>query len=54
MVLKNDDYSKYLQNSQKLYEARLKQANLSRDNLNKADEAVKSLFEELDKERSKN
>ncbi len=52
MVLKNDDYGKYLQNSQKLYESRLKQANLSRDNLNKSQEAVKGLFEELDKERA--
>jgi hypothetical protein len=53
MVLKNEDYSKYLQNSQKMYENRLKQANLSRDNLNKSQEAVKGLFDELDKERSK-
>ena len=52
MVLKNDDYSKYLQNSQKLYESRLKQANLSRDNLSKSQEAVKGLFDELDKERA--
>jgi hypothetical protein len=53
MVLKNEDYSKYLQNSQKIYENRLKQANLSRDNLNKSQEAVKGLFDELDKERAK-
>jgi len=52
MVLNNDDYSKYLQNSQKIYEERLKQANLSRENLNKSQEAVKGLFEELDKERA--
>jgi hypothetical protein len=52
MVLKNEDYSKYLQNSQKMYENRLKQANLSRDNLNKSQEAVKGLFDELDKERA--
>jgi len=52
MVLKNEDYGKYLQNSQKMYEDRLKQANLSRDNLNKSQEAVKSLFDELDKERA--
>jgi hypothetical protein len=54
MVLKNDDYSKYLQNSQKMYENRLKQANLSRENLNKSQEAVKGLFDELDKERATN
>jgi len=52
MVLSNDDYSKYLQNSQKIYGERLKQANLSRENLDKSQEAVKGLFEELDKERA--
>ncbi len=52
MVLKNEDYSKYLQNSQKMYENRLKQANLSRDNLDKSQAAVKGLFDELDKERA--
>ncbi len=52
MVLKNEDYSKYLQNSQKMYENRLKQANLSRDNLDKSQEAVKGLFDELEKERA--
>jgi hypothetical protein len=52
MVLKNDDYSKYIQNSQKIYEDRLRQANLSRENLDKSQEAVKGLFEELEKERS--
>ena len=52
MVLNNADYSKYLQNSQKIYEERLKQANLSRENLDKSQEAVKGLFDELDKERS--
>ncbi len=52
MVLKNEDYSKYMQNSQKMYENRLKQANLSHDNLNKSQEAVKGLFDELDKERA--
>jgi len=52
MVLNNADYSKYLQNSQKIYEERLKQANLSRENLDKSQEAVKGLFEELDKERA--
>lgn len=54
MVLKNDDYGKYLQNSQKMYESRLRQANLSRDNLDKSQAAVKSLFDELDKERAAN
>ncbi|MCE3255421.1 MAG: putative lipoprotein [Rickettsiaceae bacterium] len=53
MVLKDVDYSKYLKNSQKMYENRLKQAHLSRENLNKSQEAVKVLFDELDKERDK-
>lgn len=51
MVVRKEDYSKYLENSQKVYESRLKQANLSRDNLNKAQDAVKDMFEELDTER---
>jgi hypothetical protein len=53
MVLKNDDYSPYIQNSQKIYEQRLRNANLGRDNLNKAQEAVKSMFDELEEERKK-
>lgn len=52
MVLKNDDYSKYLQNSRKLYEQRLKEANLARENINKSEEATKKIFEELERERS--
>ena len=54
MVLKNEDYSKYLQNSQKMYENRLNKANLSRKNLDKSQEAVKGLFDELEKERAAN
>ncbi len=53
MILKNKDYSKYLQNSQKVYEDRLKAAGLARDNLDKSQEAVKDLFEELEEERLK-
>jgi hypothetical protein len=51
MVLKNDDYSQYLANSQKIYEQRLKEADLSRENLDKSQVAVKELFDELEKER---
>jgi len=51
MILKDADYSKYLANSQKMFEQRLQNANLARENLNKAQEATKSLFDELDKER---
>ena len=53
MMLKNKDFSSYLKNSQKVYEDRLKAANLGRDNLNKSQEAVKELFDELEKEREK-
>ncbi len=51
MVLKAEDYSKYLDNSQKIYENRLKKANLSRENLDKSQAAVKGMFDELDMER---
>lgn len=51
MIVRREDYSRYLENSQKVYEGRLKQANLSRDNLNKAQDAVKDIFNELDVER---
>lgn len=51
MILKNKDYSSYLKNSQKVYEDRLRAANLGRDNINKSQEAVKELFDELEKER---
>ena len=51
MALKAGDYSKYIENSQKIYEQRLKKANLSRQNMDKAQEAVKGLFDELEKER---
>ncbi len=53
MILKNKDYGKYLKNSQKVYQDRLKAANLGRDNLDKSQEAVKELFEELEEERNK-
>jgi hypothetical protein len=52
MVLKNDDYGKYIQNSQKIYEDRLRKSNLSRDNINKSQAAVQNLFDELEKERA--
>lgn len=51
MMLKNKDYSKFLRNSQKVYEDRLRAANLGRDNLDKSQEAVKELFDELERER---
>ncbi len=51
MILKNEDYSKFLENSQKAFETRLKKSGLARENINKSQEATKSLFEELEKER---
>lgn len=53
MLLDNGDYMQYFQNSRKVYEQMLQDANLGRDNLNKAQEAVEELFEELEKERAK-
>lgn len=51
MALSNEDYSKYLQNSEKSFESRLKRAKMGRDNIDKSQAAVKSLFDELEKER---
>lgn len=53
MLLDNSDYMQYFQNSRKVYEQMLQDANLGRDNLTKAQEAVEELFEELEKERAK-
>ncbi len=51
MVLRNEDYSKFLENSQKTYEARLAKTNMARENINKSEEATKDLFNELEQER---
>lgn len=53
MVLKNEDFSKFLENSEKTFQARLAKSNLARGNINKAQEATKELFDELEKERAK-
>ncbi|MFT6332447.1 MAG: hypothetical protein ACJAW3_000784 [Lentimonas sp.] len=52
MVLRGEDYSKYLTNSKKIYDNLLNKADLSRDNLNKAQAATKNLFDELDLEKA--
>ena len=52
MVLKNEDYSKFLEASEKTFAARAAKSNLGRDNINKAQVATKELFDELEKERS--
>ncbi len=51
MALKNEDYSKFLENSRKTFEARATKSNMSRDNINKTQAATKELFDELEKER---
>ncbi len=51
MVLKKEDYSKFLENSQKNLEAGLLKSKLGRDNIAKSQEASKELFDELEKER---
>ncbi len=53
MVLKNDDYSKFLENGEKSLSAKLAKSNLSRENIDKSQAATKELFDELEKERSK-
>ena len=52
MMIDDQDYSKFLKNSQKEYEDKLKKSNLSRDNINKSQVATKELFDELEKERN--
>jgi len=51
MILKNDDYSKFLQASENSFANRLKKSGLGRDNINKSQEATKAIFDELEKER---
>lgn len=51
MVLTNEDYSKFLENSQKTFESRLAKSNLGRENINKTEQATKALFDELESER---
>jgi len=53
MEITKEDYSSYLDNSRKVYEKLLDNSNLSRSNLNKSQEAVKELFDELEEERKK-
>ncbi len=51
MVLKNEDYSKFLSNSEKTFAARAAKSDIGRDNINKAQAATKEIFDELEKER---
>ncbi|MBP7709905.1 MAG: hypothetical protein KA100_02415 [Rickettsiales bacterium] len=51
MVLKNEDYSKFLESSEKTFAARAAKSALGRENINKTQAATKELFDELEKER---
>ncbi len=51
MVLKNEDYSKFLEASEKTFAARAAKSNLGRENITKTQAATKELFDELEKER---
>lgn len=51
MILKNEDYSKFLNDSEKSMGAQLKKSGLARDNIKKSEEASKAIFDELEKER---
>lgn len=53
MVLNNEDYTKFLENSERNFKARLAKSNLGRENINKSQEATQKLFDELEKERDK-
>jgi hypothetical protein len=52
MVLLKEDYSKFLENSEKTFTARAAKSGLSRENINKTQAATKELFDELEKERA--
>lgn len=53
MILRDEDYSKFLKNSQKTLNERLQKANLGRQNIEGAKKATQSLFDELEKERDR-
>lgn len=52
MILKNEDYSKFLNDSEKSLNSSLKKSSLARDNIKKSEEASKAIFDELEKERA--
>jgi hypothetical protein len=51
MKLSNEDYSSFLKNGEDSFKARLNNSKLSRENIDKSQEATKEIFEELEKER---
>lgn len=51
MRLAEKDFSKYIKNSQKTLSKSLEEANIARENIGKAQEAAKELFDDLETER---
>lgn len=51
MFLGDDNYSKFLQNSENKISERIKKSNMARENINKSEQANKAIFDELEKER---
>jgi len=51
MALGNEDYAKFLENSERTFAARAAKSRLGRENINKTQAATKELFDELEKER---
>lgn len=52
MLLTNEDYSKFLENSQKTFEARAAKSNAARASIDKTQAATKEIFDELERERA--
>lgn len=52
MMLSNEEYNKFLQNSESKIKASLAKSKLSRENINKSQETTKEIFDELEKERA--
>lgn len=53
MILTGQDYSEFLQSSEKSFKDRLRRSKMARENINDAEEAAKSMFNELEKERNR-
>lgn len=51
MVLHDEDFSKYLKNSQRSLERQLQEAKIGRENVKAAEEASQKIFDELENER---
>lgn len=51
MALRDEDFSKYIKNSEKSLQKRLQEANISRENIDNAEKASQKMFDELESER---